>query len=77
VGSTVPAARTAEPEQRITFTVGNTTICSAITDSHGTATCTGLVPILEVLLADHYTASFAGTPVLAPATAQGDLVRIG
>jgi hypothetical protein len=64
------------PGQTITFSVGGTTVCSAITDSHGTATCQGLCPVLAALLNLRYTATFAGTPTLAPATATAPLIRI-
>jgi hypothetical protein len=60
----------------ITFTVGDHTICHATTDSTGTATCSGPCPVLAALLNLHYTAAFAGTPALAPATATGPLIQI-
>src|SRR5262249_19357016 len=61
--------------QTITFTVGSATVCSATTNSSGTATCSGLVPVLLALLTLHYNATFAGTPTLAPATATGALIN--
>jgi hypothetical protein len=61
--------------QAITFTVGTLTVCTATTSATGTATCGGPCPVLLALLALHYTAAFAGTPSLAPATAQGQLIQ--
>ena len=62
--------------QLITFTVGDATVCTATTGSQGRAACRGRASVLQVLLAGHYTASFAGTPTLQPATACGQLFRI-
>jgi IPT/TIG domain len=61
--------------QAISFTVGTLTVCTATTSASGTATCGGPCPVLLALLALHYTAAFAGTPSLAPATAQGQLIQ--
>jgi hypothetical protein len=62
--------------QLITFTVGGRTVCTAVTGSRGWAVCRGRDAVLQALLAGHYTASFAGTPMLQPATAQGYLIKI-
>ncbi|WP_218150855.1 hypothetical protein [Actinokineospora terrae] len=63
------------PGQTITFTVGSTTVCTAATNASGVATCHGPCPVLVALLAGHYTATFAGSATLAPATARGNLIQ--
>ncbi|MGW2400674.1 YVTN family beta-propeller repeat protein [Kitasatospora sp. NPDC001664] len=63
--------------QTVRFTVGSATVCTAVTNAHGTATCSGLVPLLTVVLAGGYQATFAGTPALKPATARAGLIRLG
>ncbi|WP_398780219.1 IPT/TIG domain-containing protein [Streptomyces sp. NBRC 110611] len=64
------------PGQTIVFTVGTRTVCTAITDSTGTATCHGRVAFVEAVRHRQYTATFAGTPALAPATDTAPLVVI-
>lgn len=59
--------------QRISFTARNRPVCSATTDSAGIATCTGQVPLLQVALISSYTATFAGTDTVAPATVRGSI----
>ncbi|MFH8725080.1 IPT/TIG domain-containing protein [Streptomyces termitum] len=64
------------PGQNVAFTIGSTTVCTATTNSAGTAECTGVVPVLTALLALHCNAAFTGTPALAPATAAGQLIKL-
>ncbi len=64
------------PGQAITFTVGSHTVCTATTDANGTASCSGLSPLATILLAGSYTATFAGTPTLAPTTASAGLLEL-
>ncbi|MGW7310359.1 hypothetical protein ACWGI1_32950, partial [Streptomyces sp. NPDC054835] len=61
----------------ITFTVGTTTVCTAVTTAAGTATCTGPCPVVAVLLNLGYTATYTGSPALAPTSATAGLVRLG
>ncbi|MFJ8039381.1 IPT/TIG domain-containing protein [Kitasatospora sp. NPDC096147] len=65
------------PGATIRFTVGSTAVCSGVTDANGTARCTGLVPVLTVLLHLGYTATYAGGPALEPASATAGLIRLG
>jgi hypothetical protein len=44
----------------VTFSAGGTTVCQALTDSSGTATCGNVGNALAVLLAGGFHASFAG-----------------
>jgi hypothetical protein len=64
------------PGRAITFSIGTTTLCTATTNTHGTATCSGVVSVLVALLALHYDATFAGSPALQSATAVGPLVQL-
>jgi hypothetical protein len=45
------------------------------TGSNGTATCRGPFAVLAARLAGRYTATYAGTPSLAAATATGYLIK--
>nr|WP_329286906.1 IPT/TIG domain-containing protein [Streptomyces sp. NBC_00691] len=65
------------PGTTIKFTVGTTTVCTAVTNAVGTATCTGPCPVISVLLGLGYTATYTGSAVLEPATATASLIRIG
>ncbi|MEK2475788.1 IPT/TIG domain-containing protein [Streptomyces noursei] len=64
------------PGQTINFTVGTHTVCTAVTDSTGTATCHSRVAFVEAVRHRQYTATFAGTPALAPATDTAPLILI-
>ncbi|MFD8478679.1 IPT/TIG domain-containing protein [Kitasatospora sp. NPDC059673] len=64
------------PGQTITFTVGTHTVCTATTNAQGVASCAGLCPLTAILLSGSYTATFAGTPALAPATATAGLIQL-
>ena len=64
------------PGRSITFSIGTTTLCTSMTNSHGIATCSGVVSVLVALLALHYDAAFVGSPALQPATAVGQLVQL-
>ncbi|HET6152001.1 MAG TPA: Ig-like domain-containing protein [Marmoricola sp.] len=68
---TSPAGPTAG--KTITFKIGSTTACSAVTNAAGVATCAGSVPSLVVLLQTHYTGSFAGDATATAATGTGAL----
>lgn len=54
--------------QTITFTVGSKVVCTAVTNSKGTATCKGTLELSS------YTATFAGATGLAPSSATGTLL---
>jgi hypothetical protein len=60
--------------QRITFKAGSTTICTATTNSGGTASCSGLGALLAITLNGGYTASFAGTTTYAPSSGHGSIL---
>ncbi|SEE23539.1 40-residue YVTN family beta-propeller repeat-containing protein [Streptomyces misionensis] len=67
----------AVPGATVTFKVGATTVCTAITNAAGTASCTGPCPVAAVLLNLGYTATYAGDPAHEAATATAGLIRIG
>jgi hypothetical protein len=60
--------------QTITFTVGGTTICSAVTNSAGTASCNGIASALSIILANGYKATFAGNPPYLPSSTTAPLI---
>jgi hypothetical protein len=57
--------------QTITFTTGSTKICTATTNSSGTASCSGAAATLAIMLNGGYTATYAGTTVYAPSSGHG------
>ena len=61
----------------VTFSVAGYALCTATTDAHGVASCTGLCPLTVILLAGSYTAAYAGDPSLAPASATAGLISLG
>jgi hypothetical protein len=70
LGPTAPLAG-----KTISFTAGGTAVCSATTDSTGTATCGGLIPEgLDAILALGYEAHFAGDGAYLPSNASGALI---
>lgn len=64
--------------QTVTFTaesaIGSTTICTATTNSAGLASCSGLASAVQIILADGYTASFAGQGVYAASSTTAPLI---
>lgn len=46
----------------VTFSVAGQALCTATTDAHGVASCTGVCPLTLILLAGSYTATYAGDP---------------
>jgi hypothetical protein len=62
--------------ETIAFTVGHNAVCTAQTDAHGTATCTGPCLLLVAIFAGGYTATFNGSPTLAPASDTASLLGL-
>lgn len=60
----------------ITFTAGGTTLCTAVTNSSGTARCGTIVTSATVLLNSGFHAFYAGDPDRRPASATGPLIRV-
>lgn len=61
--------------QPVTFTVGNSTVCTGTTNASGVAACTGSLPgLLQTVLGVGYDASFAGSALHLPAQAHGALI---
>jgi IPT/TIG domain-containing protein len=58
----------------VAFTAGATAICSAPTNSAGVASCGGTASALQIVLANGYTASFAGNSTYAPSSGHGALI---
>lgn len=58
----------------VTFSAGGTTICSALTDPDGVASCGGLNQAAAVLLAGGYTATFRGSADYVASSASGSLI---
>ena len=52
--------------QKITFSAGIKAICTATTNTAGTATCSGRLSALSTVLNNGYTATFAGTATYLP-----------
>jgi hypothetical protein len=62
----------------ISFSVGKTALCSASTESNGTASCKlDLKGEIAVLLANSYTATFAGDSGYLESTATTPAVELG
>jgi hypothetical protein len=61
--------------ETVTFTVpsglSTKTMCTAISDANGVATCTATNPASQWLLVSSYTAKYAGSADFLPATAKG------
>ncbi len=62
-------------DQLVSFAAGGPTVCTAVTDSFGRASCSAVANALQVLLGGGYTATYAGTTDVAPASATGPIVR--
>jgi hypothetical protein len=59
---TTPPGGSALAGQTVVFSSGTTAECSAVTNSHGVATCsTGILGLLPILVKGTTTATFAGT----------------
>ncbi|MBM7784159.1 hypothetical protein [Tenggerimyces flavus] len=58
----------------VSFVVGNTVRCSAVTDATGTAGCGTLVDRLAAVLALGYTARYAGNAIWAPASKRAGIL---
>lgn len=58
----------------VSFTAGSTHVCDAVTDASGTATCSGIGSVLQILLGLGYQAEFAGDEGHLPSTASAGLV---
>lgn len=66
------------PGATITFTIQPrraqlVTVCTAVTNTKGVATCSGSVPRQLMVGVRRFTASFSGTTDLAPSSASGRL----
>jgi hypothetical protein len=60
--------------QPLTFTAGGATLCQALTDTSGGASCLSLGGVLAVVLAGHYQAVFAGNGTYAPSRSESPLL---
>jgi hypothetical protein len=58
----------------VAFSAGGTTVCEAVTDSSGTATCGNVGNALAVLLAGGFQASFAGDGTYAASVVTSPLL---
>jgi large repetitive protein len=65
---------TAVAGQPVTFSAGGTTVCQAVTDSSGTATCGNVSNVLVVLMAGGFQASFAGDGTYAASVVTSPLL---
>ena len=57
--------------QTIVFKIGSATLCTAVTATNGTASCSAAITLNQYLSANTYTASYAGNTPYLPATATG------
>lgn len=62
-------------DQTVTFSARGVALCTAVTDAAGRARCSALGGALQILLGGGYTATFAGTRDVAPASAAGPILR--
>lgn len=63
-------------DQTISFSLlGGTSLCSAVTDDAGRASCSAEANALQVLLGGSYTATYRGTADVSPSSATGPIVR--
>ena len=60
--------------QIIEFSARGRVVCTAVTSANGTAACAGVPPFFAALFAGGYSARFAGSGSLTPATASAGLV---
>lgn len=60
-------------DKTVSFSAGVTPLCTAVTNEQGRASCSGLGGALQILFNGGYSASFAGTPDLAPTSAIGSI----
>lgn len=58
----------------ISFTAGSTRLCTAVTDSAGTASCNALTSALPIVLSLGYQAKFAGDATYLPSSASAGLI---
>jgi hypothetical protein len=78
VSATLRSDQTPVAGQTIEFSTGTTRLCSATTNAAGVASCTvNPADELAVLIANRYTASFAGSPQLAGSHASTPAIVIG
>jgi hypothetical protein len=61
------------PGETVTMSTPAGTVCEAVTDPGGVATCSGLAAQRQVVAENGYTASFAGSSRLLPASARATL----
>jgi hypothetical protein len=64
------------PGQLIVFSVRGRFVCVGTTNVDGTASCTGVVPLVRSVIGGGYDARFAGTSALAPAQSHGVLIAL-
>ena len=79
LSATLTAGSSATPlvGQPVTFTVGTSVVCTAKTDTKGTATCSGsLSSILGTILNLGYNASYAGNSSYLPSASHGALIGL-
>jgi hypothetical protein len=60
--------------ERVVFKAGSTVICQALTAVNGTASCSGLISVVNIVLSSGYTANFTGAGVYAPSSASAALI---
>ncbi|MDP9073081.1 MAG: DUF11 domain-containing protein [Actinomycetota bacterium] len=70
------ATNTGIARQKVSFSVGGTFVCSAVTDDQGFASCGGPVPDVLSILSLGYLATFSGTSVYLPSTAHGPIIIV-
>lgn len=64
------------PGQPITFTTGNNTLCTVLTDAQGVAVCPAILALPLIILNRGYTATYAGNANHQPATAHGAVITL-
>jgi hypothetical protein len=62
--------------QTIVFTASGSHICSAVTNSAGTASCEGTVSVVSILLSNGYKATFDGNDPYLSSSAKASLISL-
>jgi hypothetical protein len=79
ISATLTDSDTGEPlsGQTLVFTAGGSQLCTATTNTNGTASCKTLGALLGALLHLGYTATYSGSADYKPSSAHGSAIGLG
>jgi photosystem II stability/assembly factor-like uncharacterized protein len=60
----------------VTFQASGMFVCSAVTDAQGNAGCTGVLPLVRIVLSNGYDGSFGGDGQYLPSAGHAGLVQV-